>query len=344
MLTNIKHGLVLSVCGVLAAGVVQSSLACTRVLLNQPGEHVMVGRNMDWMLPLPASFVIYPEGMQRSGMVAENAYRWTSHYASAVATSYDTITTDGFNEKGLATHLLALSESDYGVRDTRLPGLSVAMWAQFYLDNFASVKEAVDFTRANSFQMVGLYIPQVNKYVNLHMAIEDASGDSAIIEYINGQPVVSEGRDTTVLTNSPAYPLQLENLKQYAGFGGDKPLPGTTLPWDRFVRASYYSAHLPRPANDAEALTQVESILANAAQPAGTITPERPSDSQTRWHSVIDLTDHVYYFRSNNGGNLIHFSLDHFRLTAGAPVMRLKADENQELHGDVTDQFMTATR
>lgn len=303
----------------------------------------MTGRNMDWMLPQPASFVIYPEGMQRSGMVADNPYRWTSHYASAVATSYDTITTDGFNEKGFSAHLLALSESDYGTRDVSLPGLSVAMWAQFYLDNFASVKEAVAFTEANQFQMVGLFIPQVNKFVNLHMAIDDASGDSAIIEYINGQPVVHEGHETTVLTNSPAYPLQLENLKQYAGFGGSKPLPGTTLPPDRFVRASYYAAHLPLATNDAEELTQIESLLANAAQPAGTITPERPSDSQTRWHSVIDLTDHVYYFRSNNGGNLIHFSLDKFHLQPGAPVMRLNADANQDLHGDVTDQFMTAT-
>ena len=42
------------------------------------------------------------------------------------------------------------------------------------------------------------------------------------------------------MTNSPTFEKQQENLKQYQGFGGNKPIPGTSSAQDRFVRASYY--------------------------------------------------------------------------------------------------------
>jgi len=38
---------------------------------------------------------------------------------------------------------------------------------------------------------------------NFHLAIEDASGDSAIVEYIGGKRVVHHGRQYSVMTNDP---------------------------------------------------------------------------------------------------------------------------------------------
>ena len=47
------------------------------------------------------------------------------------------------NEKGFGVNLLWLGSSDYGARDAQRPGLSMSLWAQYFLDNFATVEEAV---------------------------------------------------------------------------------------------------------------------------------------------------------------------------------------------------------
>jgi len=49
----------------------------------------------------------------------------------------------GIHEKGLGANLLWLTEADYGTRDAKVAGLSPALWAQYNLDNFATVAEAV---------------------------------------------------------------------------------------------------------------------------------------------------------------------------------------------------------
>ena len=36
-----------------------------------------------------------------------------------------------------------------------------------------------------------------------HLAIEDASGDSAIIDYINGKQIVQHGSQFRIMTNDP---------------------------------------------------------------------------------------------------------------------------------------------
>jgi penicillin V acylase-like amidase (Ntn superfamily) len=43
----------------------------------------------------------------------------------------------------------------------------------------------------------------------VHLAMEDASGDSAIVEHIDGKAVVYHGREFRVMTNDPPYEKQL---------------------------------------------------------------------------------------------------------------------------------------
>jgi penicillin V acylase-like amidase (Ntn superfamily) len=72
----------------------------------------------------------------------------------------------------------------------------------------------------------------------------------------------------------PTFDKQLENLKQYQGFGGDKYLPGTTEAADRFVRAAYYQKSLLRDVTTArEAVAGVISVARNVSQPFGTADP-----------------------------------------------------------------------
>jgi penicillin V acylase-like amidase (Ntn superfamily) len=311
------------------------AFSCTRILKASPGQNTLVGRNMDWSDDLQTNLWVYPQGLAHDGNAPVNHLHWTAKYGSIVATAYDTaITTDGMNEKGLAAHLLSLAGSDYGKRDENLPAISLFLWAQYYLDNFQTVDEAVRFTERTAFQILPAFDTHTHQYIKLHLALEDATGDSAIIEYTNGKPTIYHSRDYTVLTNSPTYDKQLINAKQYQGLGGDKPLPGTIDPADRFVRAAYYTARLPQAKSTHEALAGVISVIQNAGQPYGTTSP-------SVWRVVADLSQRVYYFSSLMRFNTIWARLDKFKLLPGSPVMKLDLGDNPDLVGDVSEKFVS---
>jgi penicillin V acylase-like amidase (Ntn superfamily) len=50
------------------------------------------------------------------------------------------------------------------------------------------------------------------------MMIKDISGDVAVFEYVDGgKPTIYHGIEYAVMTKSPTFDKQLENLKQYQG-------------------------------------------------------------------------------------------------------------------------------
>ena len=312
--------------------------ACTRVL-HVEDQAVMVGRNMDWKENLHPDIVIFPRGEERLGSFDENPLTWTSRYGNVVTTSYGLIPSDGMNEKGLAAHILWLDESDYGKQDPNKPSLSVVMWLQYYLDNFASVDEAVRFTEANPLQVAPYYHSTTKKWLNLHLILDDASGDSAILEYTDGKLHIFHDKNYISATNDPTYDKQIANLKQYKVFGGDKPLPGTNEPTDRFVRATYYTQMIPASDTIAAEVASVLSVINNTAQTYTKGTPDKPHMSSTLWHTVLDLTHRVYYFQSTTSQHLISISLDKFNLKEGSPVLFLDLEHHPEYVDDVTDKF-----
>jgi choloylglycine hydrolase len=298
---------------------------------------------MDWPENTPTDLWVLPKGIQRDGLISKNPHTWTSKYGSLVAVSTalgKSIVTDGLNEKGLAVNALWLGESDYGVRDEKLPGLSISLWSQYCLDNFATVDEAIRAFHSQPYQIVTLSIPVGNKLdkATLHLSLEDKTGDSAIIEFINGKAVIHHDRNYTVMTNDPPYEQQLSNLKQYEGFGGNKPLPGTTLASDRFVRASYYLKYLPKPSNLRQAVAGVLSVTRNISQPFRYTPDTRAYASSTIWRSVADLSDNVYFYESTMSPNVVWVELNKFDLSIGVPAMKIDLSNNPDLSGDVTKQ------
>src|SRR5665811_2509428 len=75
---------------------------------------------------------------------------------------------------------------------------------------------------------------------DLHLAISDPSGDSAIFEYLKGDLVIHHGKEYVVMTNSPSYDKQLALDSYWKHIGGTKFLPGTNSAPDRFARASFF--------------------------------------------------------------------------------------------------------
>lgn len=316
-----------------------ATFACTRALW-VTDKAVVVGRTMDWVGDMKSNLWVYPRGIERDGLAEVNSMSWVSKYGSIVTGAYDAMSTDGLNEKGLGVHIFWLLETNYGKRNPALPGMSVLVWLQYYLDNFASVAEAVKFTQTTPFQVEPFELDQP---MSLHFLLEDSTGDSAIVEYIDGKVNIYHDRNHTVVANSPTFDKHLENLRLYQGFGGDKPLPGTTESMDRFVRAAYYVSHLPEPTSERDAITKILSVTNTAAMPYGTSSAERPTPSETIWHTALDLTHRVYYFVSTTNHNLLWASLDKFNLNAGAPILKLDIVNHPDLSGDVTKEFKVNT-
>jgi penicillin V acylase-like amidase (Ntn superfamily) len=180
--------------------------ACSRLLYETGTGTYVVARSMDWSDPsAKTSLWVFPQGLQRAGGTETNPLKWTSKYGSVIATLYDVATVDGINEKGLVGNVLYLAESDYGdAAKTGKPTISIGAWLQFFLDNYASVQEAVDAMQDAPFTVVAPVLPN-GRPASGHLSISDSSGDSAIFEYLDGKLVIHHGPQYRVMTNSPTY-------------------------------------------------------------------------------------------------------------------------------------------
>ena len=69
------------------------------------------------------------------------------------------------------------------------------------------------------------------------VSISDATGDSAIFEYIKGKLIIHHAKQYQVMTNSPSFDEQLALNKYWEAIGGQTFLPGTSRAADRFARA-----------------------------------------------------------------------------------------------------------
>ena len=159
-------------------------------------------------------------------------------YGSLAVSGYDAGTADGINERGLVANVLYLAESDYGTPKNGQPTISIMAWAQYVLDNYASVAETVDALKAKPSGVIAPKLPN-GKGAQLHLAVSDPTGDSAIFEYIGGKLVIHHDRKYQVMSNSPSFDQQLAIDTYWTGVNPLAFLPGSISAADRFVRTSF---------------------------------------------------------------------------------------------------------
>jgi len=315
---------------------------CTRVLWNDNDLAVLAGRTMDWPESTRPTIVAFPAGRERdgirpAGLVADpNPLRWTSRYASLVTTIYGIGTVDGLNEAGLAGHGLYLEATDFGPRDPARAAVQAGVWLQYLLDQAATVAEAVALMDGIDL----LKITVRGHDANIHLALEDRGGDSAIIEFVGGRPVVHHGRQFTLMTNDPTYDEQLELLarQDFSHPSCEMPLPGNVNAIDRFQRAAYYSALLPKPDSERAAVAGVMAIMRNVSVPFGAPYADF-GVYNTEYRTVTDVTNKMYYFELTISPTVIW--VDMFRLKLEPGSLPLVIDPyDDSLVGDVTERFV----
>jgi choloylglycine hydrolase len=250
---------------------------CTAFMFRQP-TGVVTGKNLDWPVGL-GSVHLNSRGVSKTAWVgsADRPATWVSRFSSITLNQFGReFPLGGMNEVGLVVEELGFWPARYPPQDDR-PAVNELEWIQYQLDRFASVAEVL---AAEGEVRIAPFL------FGLHYLVTDASGDAAVIEYLNGASVVHTGEDLPVaaLAND-TYANLVRQLRDHMGFGGlREPGSGHESP-ERFVRAAtrirqFESADLSAPVDSAFVL------LGDVAQ------------EDTQWSVVYDAGKGTVHYRT----------------------------------------------
>ncbi len=334
--------LMIAVIGILTSTVAN---ACTRAVYQGPNGRTLTGRTMDWKLEWDGNMWIMPQGVERNGLAGERSVEWTAKYGSVIVSGYEVATADGLNEAGLMANAQWLTTAVYPEDDGETPRLSISLWAQYFLDNYATVAEAVEHVRANPFDVVTGEVPgQPGRLTTMHLSISDASGDSAIFEYVEGYLQIHHDRTYQVMTNEPVFSDQLAIDRYWSRVDRLVFLPGTSRAEDRFTRASFLINAVDQIDDTRLAAAAVFSVMRNVSAPFGVSIDGQPNLSTTRWRVVADQKAMLYYFESVVSPNIFWVDLNNVDFSAAAGVRKLDLGPQQQnlFSGDVSGEFVAA--
>lgn len=302
--------------------------ACTGIRLTAGDGTVVHARTLEFGIDLDSSILMIPRGLARSGTTPDGkpGLAWKTKYASVGANGAGLpILLDGLNEKGLATGTFYFPGSaGYMPYTDADAGETIAQWevGSYLLENFATVAEVkaniANITVASTVLKAWGFAPEA------HYIVHDATGQSAVIEYVGGKLNVYDA-PLGVITNSPAFDWHMTNLRNYLNFSinnappvqlgqitltatgqgsGMLGMPGDFTPPSRFVRAVAFSQSvLPSKTGD-DAVLEAFHILNQFDIPKGSAR-DREKDANgnivadyTLWTAASDLKQMRYYFRT----------------------------------------------
>ncbi len=154
---------------------------------NQQADRVF-GRNFDWW-NTKAALLLFTEPPDRYASVSIVDITYFDFnpedpgildYLVLVGAPY--MPFDGMNECGLAVGIMSIEYSDGG-SDPNKETLGVIQLMRQMLDNASNVDEAIMLAR--KYNIVFYYGPTV------HLLISDADGNSAVVEFLDGGPVIT---------------------------------------------------------------------------------------------------------------------------------------------------------
>ena len=259
--------------------------------------------------------------------------------------------TDGMNEAGVYASLLYMPGfCDYTPAvgtpaDELLAIVNVVAYVLGTSASTAEVKQALEAVTVWPFEVAGFgFAPPA------HVIVHDASGDSAVIEWVDGEMVVFDN-PIGVATNSPHLDWHLLHLNNYVNLTPVNPKPlvveGVTLapfgqgpgmsglPADdsgpsRFVRATaYVASHTDIPDVRTGEMAAFH-ILNNFDIPVGFVRDGSDGGlhDQTLWSTIANLTDLRYIVRGVDDPNPVAIDLHETELDGGDPRRSRAADRH----------------
>jgi choloylglycine hydrolase len=302
--------------------------ACTGIELIAVDGTVVHARTLEFGIDLKSNVILVPRGYARTATTPDGkpGKTWTAKYASLGANALGMpILIDGFNERGLAVRLFYFpTTAKYQPYTAADADKTIAPWelGSYILENFATVDEV----RAN---LPNVIVPAVVLAAwkfspPAHYVVHDVSGKSIAIEYTDGKLNIYDN-PLGVMTNSPSFDWQMNNLRNYVNFSltdlppvqvgsvklvpfgqgsGMLGLPGDFTPPSRFVRAVAFSQSVLPSQTGYEAILQAFHILNDFDIPKGAARGRNKDEygnivaDYTLWTSASDLKAKRFYFRS----------------------------------------------
>jgi choloylglycine hydrolase len=342
---------------------------CTNITLIAENGDVVVGRTLEFGPILDSQILTSPIGkkFQSPAPNGSSGMGWTAKYGYVFLDYLNTkYSVDGVNEKGLSVGLLYLpGYTKYQKVPNNKENIALAYiyFADYILGNFTNVeqvKEAVKSIYVFSFPIsVGGY---ENVVFPTHFIVTEQTGKSITIEWNDGDLHIYDN-PTGILTNSPTYPWQLNNLKNYinlspflpapqvvngisyASIGqgaGSFGLPGDFTPPSRFVKMNFMSYHSFQPKDADEAVNLAQHIINNVDIPNGVVrgAVDQKDDipDTTQWAIFKDLKHQILYFKSYSNTSVKKIDLAKVDFSEGAPVLSMTVASPQT-YDNVTQKF-----
>ncbi len=338
--------------------------ACTTMLIQADNGACVVGRSMEFAVPLRSRVLVVPRGVHFTAQApgGEQGLAWRGQYGFVTANAFgQNVAVDGLNEAGLSMGLLWLPGTEYqkvppGQRQRALRIQDLGAWLLSRFATVAEVRKALPGVLVWGAKQEGLGIVPP-----LHLAVFDASGAGLVLEFVGGRQVVYDN-PVGVLTNAPTFDWHLTNLRNFVGLsptnpaparlgsfklsptglgGGLRGLPGDWTPPSRLVRAAVVSA-LTSNVKDAQAgVEAMQHILNTVDIPIGVTREKRQGKTvpeYTLWATVKDLANRVFYWRDYRNMGLRKLSLGQLDLSAGRR-MRSMPMAGQSMSRDVSSQL-----
>lgn len=297
-------------------------MGCSTFVLEH-GDALVAGHNLDESMPVPGMVVANPRGLAKRNVTygeivtrvsaaSRPRLKWVSRFGSVTWNVFGREFPDGgMNEAGLYVAEMTLLSTVWPQR-VRQPRMYHHQWIQFLLDAFATVPEAV----------ASLATALPDGHCRWHFLLLDASGKTAIVEFLGGRPVVhtDDACPHKVLCNA-IYEDELADLQHYSGFGGSaNPVPRYEKEDPRFRWASMA---LREYGGSSPAVDFAFDLL------------ERLDLGTTKWTIVCDIRRRRMHFRTSIAPTLRWIEIARLDFT---PSRRTRAlNIHNDASGDVTD-------
>lgn len=345
-------------------------MACTNITLKAKDNTVVVARTLEFAPDLKSEILTGYVG-QPFGNIAfdDNApKKWTGKYGFMYLNGFGhDFVVDGMNDQGLSFGYLYLpGYTTYAkpTEDNQKTGLSYIQLGGFVLSqykNVAEVKKALTGMLVFDQPISAANQPKVT--FPLHAIITDKSGNSIVVEFINGKTVIYDDA-LGIMTNSPTFDWQTNNLKNYTNLSPYSPnsvvmdginysangqgagmlgLPGDMSPPSRFVKMSVLSTTAEPVDNAQQAVNLAKYIIGTVFIPKGLIRGSKENKSATldttQWTVVKDLTNHVLYFSSYHYPTLQAIHLDKLDLSKPNSINAMSITNPSPSFVDITDKL-----
>lgn len=340
MMKTLKSKSVLALAAAISMGAISATAeACSRILWETEDHGVFVSRTMDWMEENQPTIEVRHAGQSYKGHNSEKGKTWTSKYASIGMTLYGIGLVDGFNEAGFSANGLFLDEESTGDLESGAEQISNAIFVAYLLDNYSTVEEALQNIHDLEIQR----FEHNGHSMRGHYSIQDQSGDSAVLEFLDGGWKIYRGKQYDVMTNSPTFKEHLANWEQAKPtttevIDGEYPIPGNINSAQRFIWNKYMKSQLKEPTSYVNGIAKLDSVTYKIPLDAA----NRPdAEGVMRGYATIysvgyNLDQKVMQVRYQYGDAYTHFMVDFDKLNNGKNYS-IKADR-ADLFGDVTGQ------